>query len=112
MKLDSLLRGISSSSSLSSHPAVPGSEPLLITKAPPCVRVSQPEWILVKRSIGRLALLTMRCHPLSFDLQGAFLCTYNWEVLLDFEKEGHVVFYLSSGQGSSLSLLLFWSICP
>ena len=29
-KLESLLRGISSSSSLSSHPAVPGSEPLLV----------------------------------------------------------------------------------
>ena len=82
-----------------------------IAQGPPCVHLSQPKWILVKRSLGRFALLTMRCHPLSFDLQGAFLCTYNWEVLLDFENEGHVVFYLLSGQGSApLSRLLFWSM--
>ena len=48
----------------------------------PCVFVPlSAKWIPVKRLMGRLTSLTMRWHPLLFDLQGAFLCLYSWGFL-------------------------------
>ena len=52
-----------------------------------CVLISQPRRVLV----GRLTSLTMWGEPFLCDLQGALLCIYSWEALLDFESEETVV---------------------
>ena len=52
----------------------------------------------------RLHFFTIRwCHLFltSKDIQGAFLCVYSCEDLLDFQNEKALVLYFLSGQGSA-----------
>ena len=73
-----------------------------------------------QRDLRVVESLTMRWqHPLSFDLQGAFLCMCSQGGLLDFKNEKYVVFYLLSWQGPESSInpafmefLLLWNFCP
>ena len=62
-----------------------------------CVCFSWPIWILAKKPMGRLTLLTMRWHPLPFDFWGAFLHMYSWK------------FSLSSRMRNTWSLSFIWA---
>lgn len=69
-----------------------------IAQGPPCVHVSQPKWILVKRSMGRLALLTMRCHPFFWPPKLFCACTGKFSLTLRMRDMWSFNSYLDRAQ--------------
>ena len=120
--------GISSGFSLTNHLALSGPESVFgLSQGSPvcvcvcvCVCASLSQDGFQQRGLQVVESLTMRWqHPLSFDLQGAFLCMCSQGGLLDFKNEKYVVFYLLSWQGPESSInpafmgfLLLWNFCP